>query len=87
MRCIRAGFFPQAPRRASRALNLRLRFFACSISLIDLRQPGQARASKFYGGENRELVRVIQVALNITDRICSDDGEVAIKPGANGVPK
>ena len=45
------------------------------------------RASKFYGGENRELVRVIQVALNITDRICSDDGEVAIKPGANGVPK
>ena len=27
-------FFRQAPRRASRALNLRLPFFACSISLI-----------------------------------------------------
>jgi hypothetical protein len=30
-------------------------------------------------------MRVIQVALNIPDRICSDHGEVAIKPGANGV--
>ena len=34
MRCDFAGFFSQTPRRASRALNMRLPFFACSNSLI-----------------------------------------------------
>src|SRR4030095_526350 len=53
----------------------------------DCRPCASISASKFYGGENRELLRVVQVAQNIADRIRSGDGEVAIKPGGNGVPK
>ena len=78
------GILSQTPRRVVQALNL-LRLF--NLPDRDVRQYAQARASKFYGGENRELLCVVQVALNIPDRACTDDGEVAIKPGGNGVPK